>query len=179
MIREVRQWFPQRRFRVVGDGFYAPLAGNEWEGIALISRMQRNTEIYDLPMPKRKKQRGRPRKKGRRLPHPERMARHVHQWKKIKVRERGRIKERLVYTRPVLWYRVRKSPALRVIRRDPTGQEKNDFFFTTDETMSPAEVIGHFADHWAVEDTFKQTKQLLGGQEPQTFKGKGPNGRRD
>jgi hypothetical protein len=27
MINEVRQWLPQRLFRVVGDGFYAPLAG--------------------------------------------------------------------------------------------------------------------------------------------------------
>lgn len=174
MIQEVRQWFPQRRFRVVGDGFYAPLAGKDWDDVAMVSRMQRNAEIYDLPPRQRKKRRGRPRQKGRRLPSPEKMPRRVVDWKKIKVRERGQIKTRLVSTRNVLWYRVRKTPVLLVISRDPAGKEKDDFFFTTDLTMDPAEVIGHFADRWAIEDTFKYTKQILGGQEPQTFKGQGP-----
>ena len=41
-------------------------------------------------------------------------------------------------------------------------------------TMSAAEVIACYADRWAIEDTFKNTKQFLGGQQPQTFKGKGP-----
>ena len=27
---------------------------------------------------------------------------------------------------------------------------------------------------WSIEDTFKNTKQFLGGQEPQTWKGQGP-----
>ena len=31
-----------------------------------------------------------------------------------------------------------------------------------------------FAGRWSIEDTIKNTKQFLGGQEPQTFKGKGP-----
>ena len=61
--------------------------------------------------------------------------------------ERGRIKEQLVYTRQVLWYWVRKRPVLLVISRETTGQEKDDFFLATDVTMSPAEVIGPFADH--------------------------------
>jgi hypothetical protein len=61
-----------------------------------------------------------------------------------------------------------------VISRDPQGKEKDDFFFTTDVMMSPSEVIGCFADRWAIEDMFKNTKQFLGGQEPQTWKRQGP-----
>ena len=94
--------------------------------------------------------------------------------KKVKVCERGRIKERLVYAREVLWYRVSQKPVLLVICRDPQGKEKDDFFFTTDVTMKPAEVIGCYGDRWAIEDTFKNTKQFLGGQQPQTFKRQGP-----
>jgi len=174
MINEVMQWFPQRWFRVVGDGFYATLAGKELLNTTIISRIQRNAEIYDLPVRPRSKRRGRPRKKGKRLLCPEKMAHYVRDWRKVKVRERGKIKTRLVYTRKVLWYRVSQKPILLVISRDPQGKEKDDFFFTTDVTMNPAEVIGCFADRWAIEDTFKNTKQLLGGQHPQTFKGKGP-----
>ncbi len=174
MINEVIQWFPKRLFRVVGDGFYATLAGITLLRTTIISRIQCNAEIYDLPVRPKRKGRGRPRKKGKRLLCPEKMAPQVRQWKKVKVRERGKTKIRLVYTRKVLWYRVSQQPILLVISRDPKGKEKDDFFFTTDVTMDPAEVIGFFADRWAIEDTFKNTKQFLGGQEPQTFKGKGP-----
>lgn len=174
MLDEVRQRLPQRRFRVVGDGFYATLAGKELAGIAIISRMKRNAELYDLPPASPQKRRGRPRKKGRRLPCPEKMAGRARTWQKVKVRERGKIKPRLVHAREVLWYRVCRRPVLLVISRDPEGKEKDDFFFTTDITMTPAEVIGMYADRWSIEDTFKYTKQYLGGQELQTFKRLGP-----
>jgi len=173
MITEVIQWFPKRLFRVVGDGFYATLAGKELVA-TIISRIQCNAEIYDLPVKPRSKGRGRPRKKGKRLLCPEKMAHYVRSWQKMKVGERGKIKTRLVYAREVLWYRVWQEPILLVISRDPQGKEKDDFFFTTDVTMSPAEVIGCYGDRWAVEDTFKNTKQFLGGQEPQTWKRQGP-----
>ena len=174
MINEVIPWFPERRFRVVGDGFYAPLAGRDLPHTTIISRIQRNAEIYDLPVKPKRKGRGAPRKKGKRLLSPEKMAPYVRDWKKVKVRERGKIKTRLVYTRKVLWYRVWHKPILLVISRDPQGKEKDDFFFTTDVTMTPAEVIGCFADRWSIEDTFKNTKQFLGGQQPQTWKRQGP-----
>jgi len=174
MINEVMQWLPQRVFRVVGDGFYAPLAGREIFNTIIISRIQRNAEIYDLPTRPKKKTRGRPRKKGQRLLCPEKMTSYVRSWHKIKVRERSKIKTRLIYTRIVLWYRVSHQPILLVISRDPQGKEKDDFFFTTDVTMEPAEVLSCYGDRWAIEDTFKNTKQLLGGQHPQTFKRQGP-----
>lgn len=173
MINEVIQWLPQRRFRVVGDGFYATLAGKELL-TTIISRIQRNAELYDLPKKAKKKGRGRPCKKGKRLVCPEKMANYVRDWQKVKVRERGKSRTRLVYSKVLLWYRVSQRPILLVISRDPEGKEKDDFFFTTDVTMEPVEVIACYADRWAIEDTFKNTKQFLGGQEPQTFKDKGP-----
>ena len=58
--------------------------------------------------------------------------------------------------------------------RDPTGREKDDVFFTTDLTMAPGAVVGHYVGHSPVEDTFRSVKQSQGGEEPQTWKGKGP-----
>jgi hypothetical protein len=173
MIKEVIQWFPKRQFCAVGDGFYATLAGKELVA-AIISRIQCNAEIYDSPVKPRKKGPGRPRKKGKRLLCPEKMAHYVRDWQKVRVRERGKIKTRLVYARKVIWYRVSHQPILLVISRDPQGKEKDDFLFTTDVAMDPAELLACYADRWAIEDTFKNTKQLLGGQHPQTFKDKGP-----
>jgi len=174
MISEVRQWFPKRLFRVVGDGFYATLAGKTMEAVTIISRIRRDANLYDLPPKRRKKRRGRPRKRGKKLAKLEKMAAHIQNWQTVTFRQRSETVKRLVYTRIVLWYTVSRKPILLVISRDPNGKEKDDFFFTTDITMDPAEVLGCYADRWAIEDTFKNTKQLLGSQQPQTYKGKGP-----
>ena len=102
------------------------------------------------------------------------MAAHIQNWQTITFRQRSRTVKRMVYTRVVLWYKVSHKPILLVISRDPDGKEKDDFFFTTDLTMTTAEVMECYNDRWAIEDTFKNTKQFLGGQQPQTFKSKGP-----
>ena len=174
MINDVRQWLPKRRFRLVADGFYACLAGKPLERITVISRMRRDANLYD-PLPNRKsKRRGRPRKRGRKLAKLEKMAAHLQNWQTVTFRQRGKPVKRLVYTRIVLWYAVTHKPVLLVISRDPKDREKDDFFFTTDVTMKPAEVLSCYGDRWAIEDTFKNTKQHLGSQQPQTYKGQGP-----
>jgi len=40
-------------------------------------------------------------------------------------------------------------------------------------TLAPAEALSCYADRWAIE-AFKNIKQLLGGRQPQTRKGKDP-----
>jgi hypothetical protein len=174
MLTEVTLWLPQRRFLCSADGFYASLAGEDIPNTHITSRMRRDANIYDLPRKKRKKTRGRPRKKGKKLPAPEQMAKRIRHFRLVKTCERGKSRKRLVYTRKVVWYRVSQKPVLLVISRDPAGKEKDDFFFTTDLSLTAAEVISDFAGRWSIEDTFKYTKQFIGGQEPQTWKGKGP-----
>jgi hypothetical protein len=174
MINEVRQWLPERPFQVVADGFYSTLAGKKMGAVTIISRIKRNANLYDLPPKRRKKRRGRPRTRGKKLAKLEKMAAHIQNWKTVTFRRRGKTVKRLVYTRVVLWYKVSRKPILLVISRDPKSKEKDDFLFTTDVTMDPAEVLACYADRWAIEDTFKNTKQLLGGQQPQTYKAKGP-----
>jgi len=135
MIKEVRQWLPKRLFRVVGDGFYATLAGKAMEAVTIISRIRRDANLYDLPPKRRKKKRGRPRKRGKKLAKLEKMAAHIQNWRTVTFHQRGKTVKRLVYIRVVLWYTVSRNPILLVISRDPNGKEKDDFFFTTDVTM--------------------------------------------
>jgi hypothetical protein len=158
MINEIAEWFPERRFRVVGDGFYATLAGKSPAETTLISRMRRDANLYDLPLKRRKKQRGRPRKRGKKLAKPETMANRVQNWQTVTFRQRGNIITRRVYTRVVLWYAVSHTPVLLVISRDPDSNEKDDFFFTTHLSMTAEEVLECYNDRWAIEDTFKNTK---------------------
>ena len=176
MIKDVRTWLPERTIRVVGDGFYATLAGKSLPDVTIVSRLRRDANLYDL-LPKknnRHKRRGRPATKGKKLAKLEKMVSHIQNWERIEIRQRSKLIERLVYTRIVLWPKVTKKPIKVVLSRDPEGKEKDDFFFTTDIEMSAAEVLNCYSDRWAIEDTFRQTKQSLGAQQPQTYKGQGP-----
>lgn len=178
MIRETASWFPGRYFEVCGDGFYASLMGKEFPSeVQLTSRMRRDAAVYEMPPQKRPHTLGAPRKKGKRLPTPEGMAlrRGIQQWKKETVVLRGKEKERLVLSRKVLWYKVNPTRAVMlVICRDPDGIEPDDFFCTTGVNLSARHVVESYAGRWSIEDTFKNTKQSLGAETPQSWKKHGP-----
>lgn len=175
MLQPLAGWLPERSFRLHADGFYATLAGRGLVRLHLVRRMRRDAELYEpLTTRRRPGRRGRPRTRGRRLSTPEQMARRIPSWRSVTTTERGQVRKRLVYRRPVVWYRVSKTPVLLVISRDPRGRERDDFFFSTDLSLKPAQGIGGFAGRWSIEDTFRNTKQFIGGEELQTRKGQGP-----
>jgi hypothetical protein len=93
----------------------------------------------------------------------------------VSIDVRGRSVERLVHVRNVLWYTVNKRDLVRlVVVRDPAGIEADDFFFSTDLAATGAEVASRYAGRWAIEVTFRDVKQDLGGENPQSWKRQGP-----
>ena len=176
MLEEITSWFPSRRFRLNGDGAYAAMAGTPLTRTVFTSRMRRDAAIYRLPPKVKKKGRGRPRKKGTRLPTPQKIAQQTKKgWAKTQLNIRGKTITRLLLTRIVLWYKVAPDrPMLLVIVRDPDGKEPDDFFFATDIQAPPEQVASDYAGRWSIEDTFRDVKQFLRGQDPQCWKGKGP-----
>lgn len=176
MIRELAGWLPERSFELCADGAYASLAGAELPRAHLTSRMRRDAALYE-PAPPRTGRRGRPRTKGDRLPTPPQLAGQTRpqDWQRISIDVRGRAVERLVHVRDVLWYRVNKTNLVRlVIVRDPNGIEPDDFFFTTDLTATGAEVASRYSGRWSIEVTFRDVKQDLGAENPQSWKRQGP-----
>jgi hypothetical protein len=176
MLRELATWLPDRAFALTCDGAYAALAGVDLPRTHVTSRMRRDAALYLPPPPRKRGQRGRPRKKGRRLPSPEQLARRtIRGWGAATLDVRGKPVERLLLCRPVLWYHVcPQRLVLLVIVRDPLGTQPDDFFFTTDLKTGPAAVASQYSGRWSIEDTFRSTKQTLGGEDPQTWKHAGP-----
>jgi len=175
MIRQLADWLPARRFVLACDGAYASLAGRSLPRTHITSRIRRDAALYALPPPRRKHRPGRPRKRGRRLPSPEHLARRRRGWRRAAVDERGKTVKRLLLSLPVLWYAVCPDrPVQLVIVRDPAGKQRDDFFFTTDLEVSGAAVAAHYAGRWSIEDTFRNVKQVLRGEDPQTWKAEGP-----
>ncbi len=176
MIRELADWLPQRSFQLCADGAYAALAGIELPGTDVTSRMRRDAALYE-PAPPPTGRRGRPRTKGERLPTPPNIAAQTRRrdWQQVTINARGHNIERLVHVRDVLWYTVNKRDLIRlVIVRDPNGNEPDDFFFTTDLTATGADIATRYSGRWSIEVTFRDTKQDLRGENPQSWKRKGP-----
>ncbi len=176
LMTELAAQLPERRFILCADGAYACLAGADLPRTTVVSRMRRDAALFG-PKPPPTGRRGRPRQRGERLPTPAQMAAGLRrrQFRSVTLEWRGRSETRLVWARDVLWYGVCPNAMVRlVVVRDPTGVQPDDFFFTTDLAMAPAEVVSIYAGRWAIEVTYRDVKQLVGGQQPQTWKGEGP-----
>lgn len=175
MLLDIVDWFPGRTIYFTADGFYASLAGRLPPGVHLISRIRSDAAIYRKPPRKTPGKQGRPRSRGDRLPTPEEIAAKATDWRPIKTIERGKERNRLVIVRHVVWHKVLPGRYIRLtIFRDPTGVEKDDYFFTTDLGLPPEFVITRYGNRWGIEDTFRNGKQLLGIEQPQSWKGGGP-----
>jgi len=177
MIAEIEGWFPGRVVVACADGAYAPLARASLTAAHVVSRMQCNAALFEAPPARIPGQRGRPRKRGARLPTPPGLAAGARpeEWQKVTLHLRGKLAERLVYSRLVLWYGLLPDHlVLLVIVRDPTGHQRDDFFFTTDIDCAPEWVAEHYAGRWSIEDTFRNVKQFLGGCQPQSWSHHGP-----
>lgn len=177
MVTEVAGWLPGHNFVLCCDGAYASLAGRHLPRTHLVCRFRKDAALFDQAPERRPGQRGRPRKKGERLPSLAQIAEMVpdDEWTDILVDVRGEQLRRLLWELPVVWYEVCPDrPLLLVIVRDPYGKQPDDFFFSTDVAMAPAAVASTYAGRWSIEDTNRNVKQCLGGEDPQCWVGEGP-----
>lgn len=176
LMTELATRLPERRFIICADGAYACLAGHELPRTTIVSRMHRDAALFG-PKPPPTGRRGRPRQRGERLPTPPEIAAGLRrrQFRTVTLEWRGRPETRLVWSREVLWYRVCPTTMVRlVVVRDPAGVEADDFFLTTDLSMAPGEVVSIYAGRWSIECTYRDVKQIIGGEQPQAWKGAGP-----
>jgi hypothetical protein len=96
-------------------------------------------------------------------------------WTDAEIDERGRTMARLLWSRDVLWYQVCRHRLVRlVVVRDPTGVQPDDFFVTSAPDADPATVAAGYSGRWSIEVTNRDSKQALGGEDPQSWKGDGP-----
>lgn len=176
ILRQLASWLPQRSFILCADGAYASLVARPLPRTVFISRMRRDAALYQQAPPKTGK-RGRPRKKGDRLPTPAQIAASLTEARFITVQVdwRGRRKNLMIWSAPVLWYSVDKDHLLKlVVVRDPAHGRPDDFFFTSELQVSPEQVASHYAGRWSIECVNRELKQCLGAEDPQCWKREGP-----
>src|SRR4030042_1919304 len=172
MIQTTAQALPEVQLRVSADGQYAKRQVVQAlpQNVNLVSRIRRDAAIYKLPSKRAPKgKRGRKPRKGKRRRCALRIpAYRKNGWTKITVYKQGYQVQRLVLGITCLWYHVCGCVPIRmVIVRDPSGKERDDFFFCTDATVPDAEIVQRYYDRWGVEEAILESKQHMGFESTQ------------
>src|SRR5713226_6974599 len=166
----VAGWAPARRFYLAVDSAYAGRALLEQRppNVEVVSRLRLDAALW-APAPKRRPgQKGRPRRRGARLPTPQQVAARCRHWQALPVTIYGRTVTTQVRTVRALWYAaLREQPVQIVLVRDPTGKRRDEAFFCTDPTAEARFILEAYARRWTLEVTFLDAKQFLGFADPQ------------
>jgi hypothetical protein len=171
MLRILIRWFPDRRFVCCADGNYAAhelaeLAGAHPGRLTLVSKFYPEANLFEPPPPVLgKRPAHRPRKKGEELPAPAQVVRETPKRPVLTVAWYGGERRRVeVVTGVGSWYRSGRPlvPVRWVFVRDRSGTHRDEYFFTTDVTMSPRAVIETYTGRWNIETTFQEARSYLG-----------------
>jgi hypothetical protein len=174
MVRQLAEWLPEYTFLLHVDGGYASgdLMQSLPKNVHLVGRLRWDAALYGRP-PKRqgRPRRGRTPEKGKRLAQPKlHVAHRAGDWRIITL-SNGKRYELQWWVG--LWWKVFREPPVLVVasRRAPrrSGDHPGEvqFFYTTDLTMTPEQVLEAYADRWAIECLFHEVKERLGFEEPQ------------
>jgi DDE superfamily endonuclease len=159
---------PERRFHAYADSTYGG------QGVLtrlpancdLTSRLPLDARLYAPPPERRPGTRGRPRKRGKRLPSPQQML-EQQQAHRLTLRLYGRQDKVRAVEAVAHWYAVPQRP-LKVVAVEPlTGGRPVQAFYSTATDEPAAQVLGGYAGRWSIEEAFQGSKSHLGFEEPQ------------
>lgn len=172
VLLQVRRWLPGQKLVVVMDGGYAAIdflwqVAKLANPITLIARFRLDAALY-APAPERQPgKKGRPRKKGKRLPTLEQVLEDPQTlWKKVIIPDwygEGR-REVEITSATAVWFHngMPPLPIRWVLIRDPKGKFKSQALLCTDLTANPEQILKWFVMRWQLEVTFHEVRDHLG-----------------
>jgi hypothetical protein len=174
LITMVAGWFPDRSLLVSGDSAYggASVLQKLPANVDLISHVHPKGALYaPAPAPSGK---GRPAKKGRRLPGMKEWANDPAQsWQTLVFDQFGLHATLKVKTRQALYYKAGKDRLLTIVLvRDVVGQRPDQMFYCTRLDWTARQILSAYSGRWSIEVTFENVKQLLGFEDPANRKEK-------
>ena len=162
MVSRLAEELPGRRVNVTADSAYA---GEELkqlpDGVTWTTRLRSNAALHGLP-PARTGRRGRPRKKGDRLPPLGKIAAAA-EFSQVTVSRYGKTETIAVHAFTCLWYSVTGTvPVTVILIRDKSKTGFDLALLTTEKHPDTARVIERYAARWAIEVAIEDSKQLFG-----------------
>jgi hypothetical protein len=174
MLLLVRRWWPEREIVAVADSGYACIrllaACRRFlpKPVTFVTRLRLDAALYEPAPPRKPKQIGRPRLKGKRLPTLAAVADAPGTiWTPVVVANWYGKGERTVEvaSATAVWYHTGLPPVpLRwVLVRDPQEEEfAPQALLCTDHIAQPAQILSWFVLRWQMEATFQEARRHLG-----------------
>jgi DDE superfamily endonuclease/Archaeal putative transposase ISC1217 len=182
MLVVLQRWFPERQFVCSADGNYAAhdlarSAARRKKHLTYVSHFYPNAVLHEPPPPPPvgKKPKGRPPQKGKRLPTPKQEVAQTKQREKLTVAWYGGGRRKVeVVSGTGHWYKSGQGlvEVRWVFVQDVTGTHRQEYFFSTAVTMTPAQIIATYTGRWNIETTFQELRSYGGLQ---TTRGRCPN----
>jgi hypothetical protein len=152
----------------VVDGFYAKrpvLSEAQAQGVTVVGRLRSDAALHDLPppMPPQRRGPGRPPKYGKQRLSLAKRAGHAHGWQQVSCWQYQKEVTKMVKTFLATW-----KPAGGVIRVVLVREEHTWLaYFCTDPAASVQDILEAAAGRTAIEDTFKDVKEVEGAGQQQ------------
>jgi hypothetical protein len=171
LLKVLLRWFSDRHFLFAGDGGFgthelARTAAKRPRRLTLVSRFYPDANLYKAPpIVRGKKPKGRPRVKGAKVPAPAQVVAKAQKRHKLDVAWYGGGRRAVeVVSGTAHWFKSGEGlvPVLWVYVHDCTGTHRDEYFFTTDVTLSAATVIETFTGRWNIETMFQEMRAYLG-----------------
>ena len=167
---QARLWLPGREVVLLGDSSFAVLdllTALIRHGVISVTRLRLDAALYEPAPPRPPGTKGRPRKKGKRLPSlAQVLADASTRWQSITVSNWYGTPERCleICSQTAVWFHSGQAPLpIRwVLLRDPLGQFEPQALLCTEPMKDPLCVIGWFVQRWSVEVTFREVRDHLG-----------------
>jgi hypothetical protein len=175
LIRLTRSWVDEHRLiRVVVDKGYTcdTVINGRPRGTEITGRIRMGSALYDLPEQPCVRHRGRPRKKGRRIPPLATLFKDRDgTWDEMTSGSGSKAKTRQVRPFTAIWYHAVGNVPLRfVLSHDLSGTYGDTVFVDTDLAATSEEIIGRYSARSSIEVTIRESKELLGAAHPQCRK---------
>jgi hypothetical protein len=172
LINLTHSWLENgERMWVVADLAYCceKILKGRPKDVKVTGRLKPSSALFDLLKPPEAPRRGRPRKRGHRLPTPAVMFEDPNlRWSEIEVFCYGKKIRLRAHQFTALWYHsAGQAPLSVVLCRDPKGKYADIVFFDTDVTAPAKDTVERYGARWSIEVTNRETKQLLGAADPQ------------
>lgn len=172
ILYQAHRWLPGRTLVVLADASFAALellwsVAQLPNPICMITRFRLDAALYCPAPPTKTGQRGRPRKKGARLPTLKQVLEEPKTaWKKLSVPNwygEGP-KEVEIVSDTAVWFHngLPPLPIRWVLIRDPKAQFKPQALLCTDLSLQPEQIVKWFVMRWQVEVTFHEVRTHLG-----------------
>ena len=165
MVGLLAQWADERTVYLVVDSAYAgrTVLEDRPANVHVISRLRWDAALYAPPPPRRPGQKGRPRRRGDRLPALAQRVARSRRWTDLPLVLYGRTVTPRTFTLEAVWYGALRSQLTRiVVVRDPSRRRRDEAFFCTDLDRDAAFILLTYSRRWTLEVTFHDSKQHLG-----------------